>query len=129
MTCFWRGLIRQLTVDDFNRAFKIKHKPDYKEFVKLLIRFNTKPINVKHNGVALSEQQIDEALQHIATLDVKKLGKGYLCSSCDPVIMLVAQLFTLSINHDYNGFVQKYTVDGTVTVRELNLCSNVSHMF
>ena len=127
MTCFWRGLIKQLTVDDFTRAFKIKHKPDYKEFVKLLIQSNTKLINVKHNGTALSEKQINEALEHIDSINIKKIGKGYFCSTCDPVIMLVAQLFTLSINHDYNGSVIKYTIDGAV--RELNLRSNKTHMF
>ncbi len=127
MTCFWKGVLKTLTVDDFKNAFGIKHIPKYKEFVNLLKQNNVKVTNVKCNGESLSDILLDEAMNHIKNINIKKLNEGYLCSCCDPVLILISQLFVININHDYNSTIIKYT--NTKATKEINLRSNHNHMF
>ena len=127
MTCFWKGVLKTLTVDDFKNALGIKHIPKYKEFVNLLKQNNVKMINVKLNGESLKDTFLDEAVTHVKNINIKKLNEGYLCSSCDPVLMLISEIFVININHDYNGTIIKYT--HTNATKEINLRSNHNHMF
>lgn len=53
-------------------------------------------------------------------------NNGYLCSSCEPVMLLTCYLFNVNINHNYNNHLMKYqTKEAT---RTLTFRSNRSHM-
>jgi hypothetical protein len=124
MTCFWDGILKELTNDDFKKL-KTK-KPNNKNFVVLLKNSNTKETkNIKWNGDTLSDNQIKENYEHIKDFDVKSIRNGYLCSTCDPFLILVCKLFNVNIYHKYCGNLMKYEVDNPN--RTLHFKSNKGH--
>lgn len=125
MTCFWNGLLRKLKRKDFENTFNIKRQPKCDEFIILLKFHNVKTIDVKHNGLSLSDKEIDENMLRIK--NIKKINKGYLCSSCDPVLLLVSQLFKVNIHHNFNGAQIKYTNKNST--REIHFSCNSNHFF
>ena len=45
----------------------------------------------------------------VTRINVKSIRNGYLCSTCDPFLCLVCQLFKLNICHNYNGYIHTLT--------------------
>lgn len=124
MTCFWDGILHHLKDDDFQKVFQI-NKPSNKDFVKLLKNNNRKTKNIKWNGETLSVKQLEENFIHIKDFNENSINKGYLCSICDPFLILISEIFILNINHNYCGNIMKYTNNqGT---RILNFKSNKGH--
>lgn len=95
MTCVWQGLIK---------ALDLKTKPD--AFVKYCKSHNTPVRNIQVNGQVLTESQIRENQQHIE--NINNIENGYLCSACDPILILVAHLFNTIIIHQFNGTIIQY---------------------
>jgi hypothetical protein len=125
MTCFWDGILHNLTNDDFQRAFKI-NKPNNKGLVVFLKEQNSKETkNIKWNGTQLRDQEIQENFQHIKDYNVKSMHGGYLCSTCDPFLILICKLFNVNINHNYCGHMMKYTVPNPI--KTLNFSSDRGH--
>lgn len=55
------------------------------------------------------------------------IGKnGYLCSSCEPVMLLVCYLFDVNIDHMYYNHLMKYRTKGANKTLKFN--GNKSHM-
>tara|TARA_B100000401_G_C52803978_1_gene720140 strand:- start:98 stop:391 length:294 start_codon:yes stop_codon:yes gene_type:complete len=89
MTCFWDGILNTLTNDDFEK-------------------FNKKTRNVIWNNEKFSKKQLDENFTHIKDFDYKSIRNGYDCSTYDPFLILICELFKVNINHDYIGNMIKY---------------------
>lgn len=54
-------------------------------------------------------------------------SNGYDCSSCDPLLLLVSQLFVVNIVHNFNGANIEYmNENATITI---HLRSDNDHMF
>ena len=107
MTCFWDGLTQSLLRNQI-----IPNTSDIRnsrKFVNYLKEHNTKTINVKWNNEILTTKQLQENYDHIDELDSNKIGQGYLCSTCDPFLFLVSELFQVDIDHNYCGHIMKYT--------------------
>jgi len=103
----------------------MKHKPNCDEFVMLIKSNNIKTPNVKCNDKTLTDQEIDDNIIRIK--NIKNINKGYLCSSCDPVLILVSQLFSINIIHNFNGTEIKYInphAKGQIYIR-----SDSDHLF
>lgn len=96
MSCFWDGLSSSLYSHNL-----IKNQPPAIQLAKFLKIHNMYTPNVKWQGERLSPQQMKENVDHISNYDTNQVGSGYLCSTCDPFLLLVSQLFRVNIEHQY----------------------------
>lgn len=128
MACFWIGILKNLEIDDFKKSLGIKHKPMCKEFIQLLKNNIILINNVKCNNENLTQQFINESMEHIKKFNVKKINKGYQCSPCEPVLILISELFSVNICHCFNGkTIINYTNPNAT--RTIYLSDNGKHMF
>ena len=107
MTCVPDSLIRKLNTNEF-QIIGLNPKPNAKDFIQALQEYNTKTENVTCQGVKLREQELKENMESIKNIDLNRLNKGYLCSSCDPLLLLYCELFNVSIDFNFNGTNIKY---------------------
>lgn len=107
MTCFWKGLMQCLNKNDFNLIQSVKPKKEI-DFVKVLKKKNKITENVTWQNEILSEKFKQECFQCIQTFDINSIYNGYLCSTCDPFLILVSELFCVNINHSYCGHTILY---------------------
>tara|TARA_B100001093_G_C26734865_1_gene973937 strand:+ start:472 stop:861 length:390 start_codon:yes stop_codon:yes gene_type:complete len=112
MTCFWNGILSSLTIDDF-KYIGLENKPNIQEFILILKNKNIKTVNTTWNNESLSNKQIEENMTHIRDFNTRDINNGYYCSSCEPFLFLITQLFSISINHNYNGHIIKYRINKT----------------
>lgn len=124
MTCFWSGILNGLPAEEFDVVFN-EPKPNINAFINLLKKNNVKTDKVKWNGDALTEKQFEENHEHVNCYDVNNSRNGYLCSTCDPFLLLVCQLFQVNITHNYCGNPVKYEVENPKFV--LFFSSNTGH--
>tara|TARA_B100000401_G_scaffold223105_1_gene150951 strand:- start:2741 stop:3124 length:384 start_codon:yes stop_codon:yes gene_type:complete len=125
MTCFWDGILNTLTNEDFEK-FKFKKMPN-SEFVLFLKKFNKKTENVNWNNEKFSDRQLDENFTHIKDFDYQSIRNGYDCSTCDPFLILICELFCVSIVHNYIG--NKLYYNHSNPKRVLNFGSNSGHFY
>ena len=138
MTCFWDGILHHLKEDDItigNETFKCGKQKNI-GFVKLLKKkieeidkenFINQNQDISWNNEKFTKQQIEENLTHLRDYNPKSIYGGYLCSICDPFLILISILFKVNINHNYCGHVMKYTNKNAK--RTLNFKSNRGHFW
>src|SRR5438132_35133 len=90
MTCVWKGLIKKL---------KLKMKPE--GLLNMVKKKNIPTKDILWNGEKISEQIQKENMEWIRSLSVENIHNGYHCSTCDPLLFLIAQLYNVSIEHHY----------------------------
>ena len=49
--------------------------------------------DVLWNGQSLRQQEMEENLKHIKEYNIQTICRGYLCSSCDPFLLLICQIY------------------------------------
>ncbi len=109
MTCFWDGLINGL---DNNIS-----KHTVSSFIQHLKNNNTLCHRVNCNGYILSIKFLYECKEAIDNYNINESSNGYLCSTCDPFLILYSQLYNVNINHKYNGVEILYNnYDGKKTI-------------
>ena len=125
MTCVPDSLIRKLNTNEF-QVIGLNRKPDAQDFIQALQEYNTKTENVTCQGVKLREQELKENMESIKNIDLNRLNKGYLCSSCDPLLLLYCELFNVSIDLNFNGTNVNYhnTKESKRTIRFSNSSSH-----
>ena len=116
MSCFWNAIIGGL---DWT-SIKNDHKPT--SFIEFLKSNNKKTDHVLVNDCPLSDVEKKENHEAIQEL---RLENGYLCSTSDPVLCLVAELFAIQIHHSMNGCKTVYRFKDAN--RSLHLTSSASH--
>ena len=94
MTCVWKGLLEGL-----KKIKLIPNKCNVDTFVKNIKKNNLKTINVAYNGEKLTQQMIEENFQRIK--EISNIEKGYLCSTCDPLMLLICELYNVNIIHRF----------------------------
>ena len=107
MTCFWNAIISSLTDED-KKLLGIQNKLFPKVMVEIFKNKNNYTPDVLWNNEEIKKQQQDENIEHIKELDVNGIGRGYLCSTCDPFLILLSQLLEVTIKHNYNGVIITY---------------------
>lgn len=95
MTCFWVGILSSLSLETTNTYITT--------FIKYLKQHNKKTNIILWNDQFLSDKELDENFQAISNLNENDIHNGYLCSTFEPVLFLVADLFNTCIHHNYNG--------------------------
>lgn len=124
MTCVWKGLLACLEKKDFTQ-FGLNKKPNELEFVRFLKTKNRICYNVTWQEEKLSKKFLDECFNAVKIFDEKSIRRGYLCSTCDPFILLVCELFKVNLSHIYCGHKIIYKTNGSS--RAFKVRSNRGH--
>jgi len=121
MTCFWNGIIVALKQNMIKEHFGLNYKPNAIDFVKMLKQKATIPYDVLWNDQEISEQELKDGFKKIVELDPNELRYGYLCSACDPYLMLISHMFKVNIVHKFLNTVinykYKYANNNTMTLK------------
>jgi len=125
MTCFWDSILSVLNNDDFRIISPSTKKMSNKIFVIFLKNNNTKTVDIIWNNEKLTKQQMEENFEHVKDFDQNSIKNGYLCSTCDPFLLLVSYLFKVNIDHNYRGYLMQYRV--TNARKTLKFSSNSGH--
>jgi len=126
MTCFWDGILRNINQEDFN-LLNINKNNNNKEFILLLKKNNKLCKNVQWQSENINEQLLKENYEMIKNFNENNINQGYDCSSCDPFIILLSELFKINIHHNFNGVLIKYTYNNPR--KTINFKSNKSHFY
>lgn len=126
MTCFWTGILHQLSNPDII-TLGLSSNKNPQNLVNQLKARVTKTTGVSWNGSELSGKELDENLEHIRNFNVNSINHGYLCSSCDPFLLLIAKLLNVNIHHTYLRASVNYSV--TNPTRTLYFASNQNHFW
>ena len=124
MTCFWDGLLRNLYHEDLTLLNSNKNINNI-DFILLLKKNNKLCENVKWQNNFLSKKLLEENYEMIKDFNENNINQGYDCSSCDPFMILLCELFKININYDYNGNNIQYMIDNSR--KTINYSSNQSH--
>ena len=65
--------------------------------------------NVLWQNNVLRKQEIKEHLEWINEYNVKNIKNGHMTSVCDPFLLLICELFSVNIKHNYNKNTIMYT--------------------
>jgi len=124
MTCFWDGVIKAL-----QHKGLVSPKITTPHFITLLKQKVIKPNRVRWNNQSITHKQYLEYKEWISDYDIKKIGNGHLCSIWDPFLILISELFTLHIIHNYNGFTVNYTNTYNTNNNTIYFQSNSNHFW
>lgn len=108
MTCFWDGILRGIPLDNFRKIDNNVQQLNPTSLVIFLKRHN-RMTSILWQGSKLTERERYENYMHIKNFDVRSISSGYLCSTCDPFLCLISDLFNINIDHIYLSSVIKYT--------------------
>ena len=99
MTCFWQGLMKGLTEDDFNNIGETK--TNMKGLINILKKKNKKTKNVIWNKKTIPEKELEENYIAVKDYNINNIGNGHLCSTGDYMLLLVCDIFNINIDHKY----------------------------
>ena len=113
MACFWKGIRASLSKDDKNKLGITDNTiPD---LIKTLKNNNTLDINVLWQNKTLTKKELDENFTHIRDYPIDSYKNGYLCSTCDPFIILLCNTLNVNIKHEYLGDIILYSTESVNT--------------
>ena len=124
MSCFWRGLLECLKLNELNETFGGTAVRRPVEFAKLLKNHNTRTPHVTWQGEKLSEKQMDENVEAIRDYNISHVNSGYWCSTCDPMMCLVCEIFRVDIDHKFLRTMIRYRYVGENPRNRLIKCGN-----
>ena len=101
MTCFWKGILDCLVINDFER-FNLHKKPTELGLVQCLKAQNKVCMDIICTNENITKQFAEECYEAVKCFDETSINSGYLCSTCDPFLILVSELFEINIYHRYN---------------------------
>lgn len=111
MSCFWEGnlqALRQKARYLMKYNIIIPNNMNAQQFAKYLQNYSIPTRDIMCNGQMLTGKQMMENLEWIKSYNVGDVYQGYYCGTFDPFLFLIAQLFRVNIEHDYNGILIKY---------------------
>ena len=118
MTCVWdslaAGLRQRFPQQAASAASLLAH----------LKAHNTQPVTVLWQGRPLSDNQLEENVEAVNAMTV--CASGYLCSTCDALIIACCHTFQVNIRHTYNQITLEYTVPNAAL--QLHISSDQAHM-
>lgn len=127
MTCVPDGLIKKLEQKEFTLiGIEDNRRPSARMFIKQMKHNNKKTYNVSWQNNTLTDKELDENYERINSIELDKIHNGYLCSSCDPLLLLYCELFFVGIDILFNGTPLTYR-NTKFTNRVLQFSSNSSH--
>lgn len=122
MTCVWDSLILGLQ----HAAVRDAQDMTPAVFVKHLKQHNMPVRDVRVNGYVLREREVAENQEAVRELKEDNLSVGYLCSSSDPVLILVSYLFNVNIRVRFVSTDIAYSISNAT--HELHLSNSHTHI-
>ena len=107
MTCVPDGIIQSLTSEEFEKI-NLKKPISARSFMKAIKEHNKPTVNVMVQDKILTQKELNENVNRIREIDLNNLNNGYLCSSHEPLLNLICELFEVDINMNFNGSQVKY---------------------
>ena len=128
MACFWNSIINRLNKDNYFKQINNNIRLIPEHLVLSLKKNNRKTNNIIWQGEELTEKQKDENFEHINSYNIKEIYNGYYCSTFDPFLFLICDLFDISITNIYNNnkieYINKFKSRYTMI-----LYNNKGHMW
>ena len=119
MSCFWDTLLRKINKDDIQNILSLNTLTP-NAFSETLKKHNIPTDNVLWMNREINSQMKKENMMHIKEYDSSTIQGGYLCSTCDPFLLLITELFQLEIIHHYNQTINNYkhktNIKNTITL-------------
>jgi len=126
MSCFWDTLIKNIKKEDLTNILNITTTKPL-DFCNGLKGMNCKTENVFWNGSRITEKQYEENIEWINEYQPNTIGNGYDCSTFDPFLFLITEIFQIEIQHHYNGtFIQYQYKNPRYSIK---IQSNKGHMW
>jgi len=122
MSCVWNSLLTGLRRGEIKHDFKARPI----ELIMHLKENNKLTEHITVNEEEPTEKQLEENKEAIKELNKKIVSTGYWCSTCDPVLILFCEIFSVNINHTYLSSVIKY--NHSAPKFTICLSSNKGHM-
>jgi hypothetical protein len=127
MSCFWQAIAAALTTSEL-QIIKCRDKRDLKKIICSLKKNNKPTPNVLWQNHKLSEKNMKENMMHIKNYDPSQISMGYLTSSADPFLILLAEIFHWKIQFNYcNNLIIIENLD-TNPVRVVRFSATSSHI-
>jgi len=126
MTCFWDGIVTSLNPSDFEFIGLNNVPINRKNLINILKGDNSSPKDVLWQNMKLRDQELKEHQEAVKCYNIDGIYAGHLTSCCDSFLLLICQLFNLSINHRYMGHLITYR-NTTGERRVLNFSSDRGH--
>lgn len=127
MTCFWDGIFASIDQQMYYDVMR-HNKTNIYDMVSDLKKKNKYTFNVIWNGYRLTLKQLRENKEAIESYDQNEMRRGYYCSSCEPFLLLIIEIFKVDIMHDYNGNIMKYKYMGK-SIKLLKYASSSNHFW
>ena len=103
MACFWNSIIDRLNKDTYFKNINNNIRLIPEHLVLSLKQNNRKTNNVIWQNNELTDKQKEENFEHIKLYNIKDIHHGYYCSTFDPFLFLICDLFDISITNNYNN--------------------------
>lgn len=126
MSCIWEGLIKALRLKKIKTIDKQNVLITPNILLNILQKENRDTPDMRWNGQILNEQLQNDNMQHISSLD-HDTKNGYLCSTCDPLLLLIGQIYNVSIEHKYINTIIFY--ENITSNKKICVKSNKSHFW
>jgi|SRR5277367_938295 len=118
MSCVWKGI-----ADGLYNTLGIKLTKE--KLYDIIKKKNMKTTDMLWNDGKLTEKNLEENFKHIKTLN--GITGGYLCSTCDPLLLLVGQIYKISIQHQYCDTIIEYA--NVKSIKKMMVYSNNHHFW
>ena len=127
MSCYWDTLIKNIKKKDIDIILKLQNiQPT--TFAKALKEKNKLVNTITCNDDKITEQQQKENFEHIKDYDIKTVSNGYCCSTCDPFLILISDIFSITIINNYNNNIIIYK-PVAVSRYIININNDKGHMW
>ena len=107
MTCFWDSIQSQMTIKDYNKL-GLNNRVSHIDLIEGFKKNSILTYGVRWQGERITSKSMNENREHILSFDSTTINRGYDCSTCDPFLLLISELFEVDISHDYNGNIILY---------------------
>tara|TARA_B100001093_G_scaffold519731_1_gene610140 strand:+ start:1061 stop:1459 length:399 start_codon:yes stop_codon:yes gene_type:complete len=127
MTCFWDGILNSLNNDEKNKL-GLENKNSIYCLIDCLKNLNNKTQNVLWQNRNLSCNELKENYEHIRLYNKTSAKNGYLCSTCDPFLILLCEILEKDLSHYYLGNNISYK-NTKKNMGKINYQSNRGHFW
>ena len=125
MTCFWDGIMKGLSSDDFKNIGETK--TDIKGLIRILKNRNKKTRDIIWNGKKIPEKELTENYMAVKDYNINGIQNGHLCSTGDYMLLLICDLFNVNIDHKFLQKTMKY--EKTTNTNKIWVQSNKGHFW
>ena len=100
MTCYWDSIYSQLDLEDY-KFIGVERPSNIEGLVRLMKLKNKFVNNVTWQNSHLSSNEKREHYTAVDVYDLKGIYNGHLTSVCDSFLLLLCEIFCLSVEHKY----------------------------